>query len=117
MEIVVKCATLKSLLDNLYLDHATHNLKGEDQAQNIASRNTLGGILVFTSFFDPEAKSFAHGPCFMVIALPSIGLDVPTLTLTSDKVWGEYKFLHLLGLPVTRNRRRSTSPSMLHGRQ
>jgi hypothetical protein len=36
----------------------------------------------------------------MVIALPSTGLDGPTLTLMSDEVWGEDKLVHLLGLPV-----------------
>jgi hypothetical protein len=37
----------------------------------------------------------------MVIALPSTDLDGPALALTSDKVWGEDKLIHLSGLPVT----------------
>jgi hypothetical protein len=50
MEIAVKWETWKSLLDNLYLEGATHNLKGEDEAYKHASHNALGGILMFTTF-------------------------------------------------------------------
>jgi hypothetical protein len=100
-EINVKRATWKSLINNLYLDHATHDLKGEDEAYKFASRNAIGGILLFASFFDPEKKYFAHDPCFMVIVLPSTGLEGPALALTSDEVWGGDKFLHLSGIQVT----------------
>jgi hypothetical protein len=58
MEIAVKRATWKSLLDNLYLNGATRDLKGEDEAYKFASRNALGKLLVFTCFFDPETKAF-----------------------------------------------------------
>jgi hypothetical protein len=100
-EIAVKGATWKSLLDNLYLDSATRDLKGEDEAYKFASRNDLGGLLVFTHLFNLETRAFAQDPCFVVIALPSTGLDDPALTLMSDKVWGDAKLVHLLGLPVT----------------
>jgi hypothetical protein len=100
-EISIKCAKWKSLLNNLYLDSATRNMKGEDEAYKFASRNTLGGILVSARFFDPEPKSFTQDPLFMVIALRSTGLDSPALTLMADKVWGGDKLLHLLGHPVT----------------
>jgi hypothetical protein len=86
MDIAVKRTTWKSLLDNLYPDSATHDLKGEDKAYKFASRNALGGILVLAHFFDPKTKSFAQDPCFMVIALPLTCLDGPALTLTSDEV-------------------------------
>jgi hypothetical protein len=101
MEIAVKRATWKSLLDNLYLDNATSDLKGEDEAYKFASRNALGRILVFAPFFNLETKAFTQDPCFMVIALTSTGLDGPALTLTSDEVWVDDKLVHLLGLPVT----------------
>jgi hypothetical protein len=68
-------ATCKSLLDNLYLNSATRDLKEDDEVYTFSSRNALGGILVFTCFFDPETKSLAQDPCFMVITLPSTGLD------------------------------------------
>jgi hypothetical protein len=106
----IKRATWKSLLDNLYLDSATHDLKGEDDAYEFTSRNALGGLLVLASFFDPETKSFAQDPCFMVIALPSTCLDGPALTLTSDEVWGDDKLVHLLGLPVTDTGENPLSP-------
>jgi hypothetical protein len=70
MEISITRATWKSLLDNLYLDKATHNLKQEDEAYKFGSRNPLGGILVFARFFELETKFFAQDPCFLVIALP-----------------------------------------------
>jgi hypothetical protein len=85
-EITVKRATWKSLLNNVYLDSATRDLKGDDEAYKFTSRNALWGFLVFTRFFDKEKKAFAKDPCFMTIALPSTGLDGPTLTLTSDEV-------------------------------
>jgi hypothetical protein len=85
----------------MYLDSATHGLMGEDKAYKLPSRNALGIILVFARFFDPEKKAFAQDPCFMVIALPSTGMNVPALTLTPDEVWGDNKLVHLSGLPVT----------------
>jgi hypothetical protein len=116
MEIAVKRATWKSLLENMYLDSATRDLKGEDEAHKFASRRALGGLLVFARFFDRETKAFAQEPCFMVIVLPSTGVDGPALTLTSDKVWGDNKLVHLLGLPVT-GTGEFTKPSMRHGRE
>jgi hypothetical protein len=59
----------------------------------------FGELLVFTHFFNPETKAFAQDPCFMVITLPSTGLDGPALTLTFDAVWGDKKRVHLSGLP------------------
>jgi hypothetical protein len=97
----MKRATWKSLLENLYLVSATRDLKGEEEAYTFNYRNNLGGIMMLASFFDPETKSFAQDPCFIVIMLPSIGSDGPTLTLTSDEVWGDENLLRLLGLPVT----------------
>jgi hypothetical protein len=94
MGIAVKCATWKSLLNNMYLDSATRDLKGEDEANNWKNP----GIRLF---FYPETKAFAQDPCFMVIALPSTGMDGPALTLMVDKVWGDDKLVHLSGLPVT----------------
>jgi hypothetical protein len=85
MEIAVKCATWKLLLNNMYLDSATRDLKGEDEAYTFASWNALGGLLVFARFFDTEKKAFTKDPCFMVIALPLTGLDGTALTLTSDE--------------------------------
>jgi hypothetical protein len=85
-DIAIKRATWKSLFDNLYLNSATRDLKGKDEAYKFASRNALGGLLVFTRFFDLETKSFAQDPCFMVIALPSTGLDDPSLTLMPYEV-------------------------------
>jgi hypothetical protein len=70
MEIAVKRATWKSLLDNLYLDGAIRDLKGEGEAYKFASRNAPGGILVFSRFFDPDTKVFTRDLCFMVISLP-----------------------------------------------
>jgi hypothetical protein len=52
MEVAVKQATWKSLLDNFYLEGATRNLKGDDEAYKYASRNALVGILVLVQFFD-----------------------------------------------------------------
>jgi hypothetical protein len=46
----------------------------------------------------------------MVIALPSMGLDGPDITLTSDEVWGDGKLLHLSGLPVADTRDDPLSP-------
>jgi hypothetical protein len=85
----------------MYLNGATRDVQGEDGAYKFASPNALGGILVLTRFFEEEKKALIKDPCLMVIALPSPGLDGPALTLTSDKVWGEYKLVHLSGLPVT----------------
>jgi hypothetical protein len=64
MEIAVKRATWKSLINNLYLDGATHDLKGEDEAYKFASWNALGGLLVFTRFFQSRDKIFHPGPLF-----------------------------------------------------
>jgi hypothetical protein len=100
MEIAVKCATWKYLLDN----------QGEDEAYKFASRNALGGILVFARFFDPEKKAFAQDPCFMVIAPPSTGMDDRALTLMLDEVWGDDKLVHLSGLPVTDTENDPLSP-------
>jgi hypothetical protein len=75
-----------------------------------ASRNAVGGLLVFTLFFDKKKGAFAKDPCFMAIAVPSTGLDGPALTLTSDKVWGEDKLVHLSGLPVTDTGKDPLSP-------
>jgi hypothetical protein len=49
-EVAVKRATYKSLLNNMYLEGATRNLKGDDEAYKYASRNTLEGILVYAHF-------------------------------------------------------------------
>jgi hypothetical protein len=98
---LVKHANWKPLIDNMFLDRATRDIEGEDEAYNFASRNTLGGLLVFACFFDKKKGGFAKDPCFMVIALPSTGLDVSNLALTSDEVWGEDKLIHRSGLPVT----------------
>jgi hypothetical protein len=84
----------------MFLDGATRDIKGEDEAYKFASRNTLG-LLVFTRFFDKNKGAFTKDPCFMVIALPSTGLDGPTLTLAPDEIWGKDKLIHLSGLPVT----------------
>jgi hypothetical protein len=81
MEIAIKLTTWKSLIDNLYLDNATHDLKGEEEAYKFAYRNALGGILVFTRFFNLETKSFTQDPCLMFIALTSTSLDSPALTV------------------------------------
>jgi hypothetical protein len=56
---------------------------------------------MYARFFDLEKKAFTRDPCFMVIVLPSTGLDGPTITLTSDEGWGDDKLVHLLGLPAT----------------
>jgi hypothetical protein len=90
MEIAVKC-----LLDNPYIDGATRDLKVEYEAYKFTSWNALGGILVFTRFTDLEAKTFSRDPCFMVIKLPSTGMDGPALTLTSEEVWVEDRLVHL----------------------
>jgi hypothetical protein len=58
--------------------------------------NALGGLLIFAHFFDKKKGAFANDPCFMVITLPSTGLDVSAL-----EVWGKEKLVHLSGLPVT----------------
>jgi hypothetical protein len=58
---------------------------------------SYGSSLVFFK----KKGAFAKDPCFMVIALPSTGLDDPALTLASDEVLGEDKLIHLSGLPVT----------------
>jgi hypothetical protein len=100
-EIAGKCANWKSLLDNIFLDGATRDIKGEDETYKLACHNALGGLLVFTHFFDKKRGAFAKDPCFMVIVLPSTGLDGPDITLTADEVWGEDKLVHLSGLPVT----------------
>jgi hypothetical protein len=85
----------------MYLDAATHNLKGGDESYKYTSRNALGGLLVHTHFFDVKKMAFTPDLFFMVITLPSTGLDGPVLTLTSDEVWGADKLVHLLGLQVT----------------
>jgi hypothetical protein len=36
-EIAVKCANWKSLLDNMFLDGATRDIKGEDEAYKLTS--------------------------------------------------------------------------------
>jgi hypothetical protein len=46
-------------------------------------------------------KAFTQDPCFMVIALPSTGMDGAVITLTSDEVWGRDTLVHLSGLPLT----------------
>jgi hypothetical protein len=79
MEIAVKRTTWKSLLDNMYFNSATRDLKGDDEAYKFASRNALGGLLVFTRFFYKEKQTFAKDPCFVIVALPSTGLDGPAL--------------------------------------
>jgi hypothetical protein len=99
-EVAVKWATWKTLLNNLYLEGATHNLKGEHDAYTYTSPNALGCIKVLARFFDPMTQSFAPNPCFMAIALPSTGINASALTLPSDEVWGDDTLLHLLGLPV-----------------
>jgi hypothetical protein len=58
----------------MFLDGATRDIKGEDEAYKFASLNTLGGLLVFARFFDKKKGAFAKDPCFMVIALPSTGI-------------------------------------------
>jgi hypothetical protein len=98
---VLKRGNWKSLLDNMFLDGATRDVKGGGEAYKLASRNTLGGQLVFARFFYKKKGTFAKDPCFMVIAFPSTGMGGPTLTLVSDEVWGEDKLVHLSGLPVT----------------
>jgi hypothetical protein len=85
-EIVVKRATWKSLLDNMYIDGATRDVKGEDEAYKFASQNALGGLLVFTHFFDKEKEEFTKDPCLMVIALPLTRPDGPALTITSPQL-------------------------------
>jgi hypothetical protein len=50
-EADVKWGIWKSLLKNLYLEGATRNHKGYNEAYKYASRNALGGILVFACFF------------------------------------------------------------------
>jgi hypothetical protein len=70
----------------MYLDAATTNIKWEDEAYKHTSRNALGGLLVHTCFFDIKKKAFTQDPYFMVIVLPSTGLDDPVLTLTPEKV-------------------------------
>jgi hypothetical protein len=62
-EIAVKHATWMSLLDNMHLDSATQDLKGYDEAYKFASRNALGGLLVFTRLFNKENKAFTKDPC------------------------------------------------------
>jgi hypothetical protein len=85
----------------MYIDGATRNIKWEDEAYKFTPRNALGGLLVFIRFFDKEKDAFTKDPCFLVIALPSTGLDDPTHTLTPDEVWGKDKLIHLSGFPVT----------------
>jgi hypothetical protein len=86
---------------NMYLEGATQNLKGDDKAYKYASHSVLGDIFVYARFFYSDKNAFTCDPCFMVITLPSTGIDRPALTLTSDKVWGNDKLLHLSRLPVT----------------
>jgi hypothetical protein len=100
-ETAVKCANWKSLIDNMFFDGTTKDIKGEDEAYKFASRNALGDLLVFTRFFDKKKGEINKDPCFMVIALPLTGLDGPVLTLTTDEVWGEDKLIYLSGRRVT----------------
>jgi hypothetical protein len=85
----------------MYLDGATCDLKGEDEADKFTSRNALGGLLVFTRFFNPETKAFTRDPCIMVIALPSTGLDGSALTLMVDEIWGDDKLTFRASLSRT----------------
>jgi hypothetical protein len=41
-EIAVKRANWKSLIDNMFLDGATRDIKGEEEAYKFDSRNALG---------------------------------------------------------------------------
>jgi hypothetical protein len=61
----------------MFLDGATRDTKGEDEAYKFTSHNALGGLLVFTRLFDKKKGTFTKDPCFMVITLPSIGLNGP----------------------------------------
>jgi hypothetical protein len=94
----------------MYLNSATMDIKGEDEAYKFTSRNALRGLLIFTCFFDKEKGALTKDPCFMVITLPLTGLDGPALTLMSDEVWGKDKLIHLSGLPVTDTGKDPLSP-------
>jgi hypothetical protein len=61
----------------MFLDGATRDIKGEDEAYKFASCNALGGLLVFACFFDKKKGAFAKDPCFMVIAPPQQGWTAP----------------------------------------
>jgi hypothetical protein len=52
--VAVKWATWKSLLDNLYIEGETQNLKGDDEAYTYASQNALGDTLMIAQFFDSD---------------------------------------------------------------
>jgi hypothetical protein len=100
-EVAVERVTWKLLINNMYLEGTTRNLKGDDDAYKHAYCNALGGILVHALPFDSEKRAFTRDPCFMAIALPSTGLNGPTITLASDEVWVDDTCVHFSGLPVT----------------
>jgi hypothetical protein len=85
----------------MFFDGATRDIKGEEEAFKFASCNALVGLLVFAQVFSKKKGAFAKDPFFIVVAIPLTGLEGPTLTLTSDEVWGKDKLIYLSGLPVT----------------
>jgi hypothetical protein len=100
-EVAVHQANWKTLLCTMYLNATTRNPNGEDETYKYAPHDALGGLLMHARFYNIENKAFIQDSCFVVIALPSTGLDGPVITLTSDEVCGGEKLVHLLGLSVT----------------